>query len=169
MDSFMKWLDVAREGAIKGFRCIVVAVFMIMGAAILFQIVLRMLGHSMIAMEDIAIFGFFWLVFVGATLAFYDGIHVKVEFFLNFMPDRYKPFLIFLSNFFVSIFLVFFTWSGILFTINNIQQHAMQLRISMAWVYFILPVSGLISFITLLGRFRSRDGVSTERSEAKPS
>ncbi len=131
---------------------IVVIVFIVMGSAILIQIILRTLGQSMIAMEDIALFGFFWLVFLGAAVAFKEGIHVKVEFFVNWMPAGIQAVIIMAANLIVLAFLILFTWSGVLFTINNVQQHAMQLRISMAYVYFILPVSGFVAIIIVVGK-----------------
>ena len=131
---------------------IVVSVFIVMGSAILIQIILRTLGQSMIAMEDIALFGFFWLVFLGAAVAFKEGIHVKVEFFVNWMPARIRAIIIMAANLIVLAFLILFTWSGVLFTINNVQQHAMQLRISMAYVYFILPVSGFVAIIIVIDK-----------------
>ena len=137
---------------------------MVMGSAILIQIVLRTAGQSMIAMEDIALFGFFWLVFLGAAIAFKEGIHVKVEFFANWMPARLRAVIIMTANIIVLVFLILFTWSGVLFTINNVQQHAMQLRISMAYVYFILPVSGLVAIIIIIGKLKS-DSTSPENQQ----
>lgn len=134
---------------------IVISVFIVMGSAILIQIVLRSVGQSMIAMEDIALFGFFWLVFVGASVAFKEGIHVKVEFFVSWMPARVRVIIIMIADFIVLAFLILFIWSGILFTINNVQQHAMQLRISMAYVYFILPVSGFVALIIVIGKMKT--------------
>ena len=134
---------------------IVVSVFIVMGSAILIQIILRTLGQSMIAMEDIALFGFFWLVFLGAAVAFKEGIHVKVEFFVNWMPARIRAIIIRAANIILLAFLILFTWSGVLFTINNVQQHAMQLRISMAYVYFILPVSGFVAIIIVIGKLKT--------------
>lgn len=152
------------EAVTKLCELIIVIVFMVMGNAILIQIVLRTMGQSMIAMEDIALFGFFWLVFLGAAVAFKEGIHVKVEFFVNWMPARVRAVIIMAANIIVLGFLILFTWSGVLFTINNVQQHAMQLRISMAYVYFILPVSGLVAIIIIIGKLKS-DSTSPDNQQ----
>ena len=149
------YFDKLNEAITKACEFIIVLVFMVMGSAILIQIILRTMGQSMIAMEDIALFGFFWLVFLGAAVAFKEGIHVKVEFFVNWMPDRVRGLIIMAANLIVLIFMILFTWSGVLFTINNVQQHAMQLRISMAYVYFILPVSGLVAIIIIVGKLKT--------------
>ena len=146
------YFDKFNKAITKLCELIVVSVFIIMGSAILIQIILRTMGQSMIAMEDIALFGFFWLVFLGASIAFKEGIHVKVEFFVNWMPARIRAIIIMAANIIVLAFLILFTWSGVLFTINNVQQHAMQLRISMAYVYFILPVSGFVAIIIVIGK-----------------
>ncbi len=122
-------------------RFLLVAVFVIMGVAVMAQIVLRAFGHSFIMMEDVAIFGFFWLVFTGMAVAFREDIHVKVEFFVELFPDRAKRFLHIVTQLLVILFLGLFTLSGVIFTLDNVPQHGMQLRISMAWVYFILPVA----------------------------
>ena len=148
------YFDKLNETITKLCELIIVLVFMVMGSAILIQIVLRTMGQSMIAMEDIALFGFFWLVFLGAAVTFKEGIHVKVEFFVNWMPARVRGLIITAANLIVLIFMILFTWSGVLFTINNVQQHAMQLRISMAYVYFILPVSGFVAIVILIGKLK---------------
>jgi len=147
-----KFFDKFNEAITRLCELIVIVVFIVMGGAILIQIILRTLGQSMIAMEDIALFGFFWLVFLGAAVAFKEGIHVKVEFFVNWMPARIQAVIITAANIIVLAFLILFTWSGVLFTINNIQQQAMQLRVSMAYVYFILPVSGFVAIIVVIGK-----------------
>jgi len=152
MNSKSTFFDKFNKAVTKLCEFIVVSVFIVMGSAILIQIILRTLGQSMIAMEDIALFGFFWLVFLGAAVAFKEGIHVKVEFFVNWMPARIRAIIIMAANIIVLAFLILFTWSGVLFTINNVQQHAMQLRISMAYVYFILPVSGFVAIIIVIGK-----------------
>lgn len=150
------YFDKLNETLTKLCEYIVVIVFIVMGSAILIQIVLRTMGQSLIAMEDIALFGFFWLVFfIGAAVAFKTGIHVKVEFFVNWMPARIRPIMIKAANIIVIVFLILFIWSGVLFTINNVQQHAMQLRISMAYVYFILPVSGFVAMIIVIGKLKT--------------
>ena len=149
------YFDKLNETLTKLCEYIVVIVFIVMGSAILIQIVLRTMGQSLIAMEDIALFGFFWLVFLGAAVAFKTGIHVKVEFFVNWMPARIRPIMIKAANIIVIVFLILFIWSGVLFTINNVQQHAMQLRISMAYVYFILPVSGFVAMIIVIGKLKT--------------
>ena len=149
------YFDKLNEALTKLCESIVVIVFIVMGSAILIQIVLRAMGQSLIAMEDIALFGFFWLVFIGAALAFKDDIHVKVEFFVTWMPARIRSILIKAANIIVIVFLILFIWSGVLFTINNVQQHAMQLRFSMAYVYFILPVSGFVAMSIVIGKLKT--------------
>ena len=101
------YFDKLNEAITKVCEFIIVLVFMVMGSAILIQIILRTLGQSMIAMEDIALFGFFWLVFLGAAVAFKEGIHVKVEFFVNWMPARVRGLIIMAANFIVLIFIDF--------------------------------------------------------------
>jgi TRAP-type C4-dicarboxylate transport system permease small subunit len=53
----------------------------------------------------------------------------------------------------VLVFLVLFTWSGVRLTVNNIPQYGMQLRISMAYVYVLLPLGGVISLVVVLTYF----------------
>ncbi len=141
METGLKLLDSAAEVLTRLCRWLLVVVFLIMGIAVMAQIVLRAFGHSFIMMEDVAIFGFFWLVFTGMAVAFRDNLHVKVDFFVDLFPERGKWAIHILAQSLVIAFLALFTISGVYFTLQNIQQHGMQLRISMAWVYFILPVT----------------------------
>ena len=161
------YFDKLNETLTKLCEYIVVIVFIVMGSAILIQIILRTLGQSLIAMEDIALFGFFWLVFIGAAVAFKEGIHVKVEFFVNWMPTRIRAIIIMAANIIVIVFLILFIWSGVLFTINNVQQHAMQLRISMAYVYFILPVSGFVALIIVIGKLKTDSTSKNNQQETR--
>ena len=131
---------------------LLIVAFVGMGVAIMTQICLRALGHSFLLMEDVAFFGCFWLVFSGAAVAFRDRSHVTVDLLVEYLPARVRRVVDRFAQVAVLLFLVLFIWSGVRFTIHNFQQHGMQLRISMAYIYFVLPLAGFISWIIVLSQ-----------------
>lgn len=156
MTFLIKLTDLLNLWATRFSKLILAAVFIIMAVAVFSQIVLRTFGHSFIAMEDVAIFGFFWLVFLGMAIAFHDRIHVKVEFFVKLFPSKVQKIIYIISNLVVLVFMFFFTWSGVMMTVNNVMQRAMQIGISMAYVYVIMPVAGFFAFVIVLNYFLRR-------------
>lgn len=171
MNFLIKLTDWLNIWSTRFSKFVLALVFLIMALAVFSQIILRALGHSFIAMEDVAIFGFFWLVFLGVAVAFHDRIHVKVEFFARLMPPPIQQVIYVLSNLVVLCFMFLFIWSGVLMTVNNVMQRAMQIRISMAYVYIIMPVAGIFGFIIVLNYFLRRlkgldpDDLSTDQEK----
>ncbi len=129
---------------------VVILSFAAMGAAVAVQIFLRAAGQSLLSMEDISFFGLLWLVFTGIAVAFREQSHVTVDFALTWLPPKTRALVELFAQAMVLLFLVLFTWSGVRLTIDNVHQYAMQLRISMVYVYFIVPVGGCISLVIVL-------------------
>jgi TRAP-type C4-dicarboxylate transport system permease small subunit len=149
MNPITRWS--ARLAAVA--EVLVIVSFVAMGIAIMTQICLRAMGQTFLLMEDIAFFGFFWLVFSGVAVAFRLRSHVTVDFVLDRLPPRARLGAELLAQALILFFLVLFTWSGVRLTLDNVHQFAMQLRISMIYIYVILPVGGFISVIIVLKYF----------------
>jgi TRAP-type C4-dicarboxylate transport system permease small subunit len=149
MNGLAKWS--ARLTRVAEF--LVILSFVAMGIAIMTQISLRALGHTFLFMEDIAFFGFFWLVFSGVAVAFRLRSHVTVDFVFDRLPPRVRLLAELFAQGVVLFFLALFTWSGVRLTIDNVHQFAMQLRISMVYIYAILPLGGFISLVIVLKYF----------------
>ena len=149
----MAWLS--RVSAVLGkvAEAVLVFSFTSMGVAIMTQICLRAAGYSFLFMEDVTSFGCFWLVFSGAALAFRDRSHVTVDLLVTYLGPKPRQVVELVAQASVLVFLVLFTWSGVRLTVNNVQQYGMQLRISMAYVYVLLPIGGAISLVVVLTYF----------------
>jgi TRAP-type transport system small permease protein len=135
---------------------LVIFAFAGMGVGIMSQICLRGVGRTLLAMEDIAFFGCFWLVFAGVAVAFRRGAHVTVDVVVEYLPRGVREVVERIALALILVFLALFTWSGIRLTLDNVNQYAMQLRISMAYIYFVLPLGGFISLVIVLERFLAR-------------
>jgi C4-dicarboxylate transporter DctQ subunit len=149
----MAWLS--RASAILGHvaEAVLMFSFTCMGVAIMTQICLRAAGYSFLIMEDVTSFGCFWLVFSGAALAFRDRSHVTVDLLVTYLGPKPRQVVELVAQVSVLVFLVLFIWSGVRLTVNNMSQYGMQLRISMAYVYFLLPFGGAISLVIVLTYF----------------
>ena len=92
---------------------------------------------------------------MGALLAvaFRDRSHVTVDLLMQYLRPRPRQIVELVAQASVLVFLVLFIWSGVRLTVNNIQQYGMQLRISMAYVYVLLPLGGAISLVVVLTYF----------------
>ncbi len=146
----MAWLGRWRDRCVRLVESLVFLSFVIMGMAILTQICMRTAGHAFLAMEDISFFGLFWLVFTGMAVAFRQKTHVTVDIVVSYLPAKAQWLTNVCAEALVLAFLVLFTWSGVRLTLDNVQQYAMQLRISVAYIYFILPVGGFVSALVVL-------------------
>jgi len=125
---------------------------LIMFLQVLFRYVFN---NSLTWSEELAKFIFIWITFLGAAICFRDRIHLKVDFLMNKLPDKYKVLMEILNTILVTVFSVIITVIGFLWVINvsGTLSPAMGLPLNIVF-YAALPVSAGFTFIYGLARLR---------------
>lgn len=121
---------------------------------IMLQVIFRYVIHKpLIWTEELSRYMLIWLVFSGAILLAKDGEHVRVDFFVNFMPVWLQTFLSLVVNLVIGfslIALLIGSW-GPLQDFTYLKSPAMQMPL--IFVFIIVPVSSFFMLIHYIKSF----------------
>jgi len=139
MDTLFKFLRKVLYG-------ISVTAMIVMLAIIFMQVITRyVFGFSFEWSEELARFLFVWVVFLGSALIMGEEGHLAVEL-LPRLLNKTKPG--FVLNLFINacgyVFIFLLIVQGWKMTSTMTFQTAPGLGISMSYVYFIMPLSGVL-------------------------
>ncbi|MFZ4451528.1 TRAP transporter small permease [Salibacterium aidingense] len=90
-----------------------------------------------------------WITFIGMALCFRRGIHVGIDFLLNYLSKRMTKLLQLVVNVLSIVFLIFLGSYGlelVLFSVGT-GQITPSLEIGMYWVYLIIPIGCALSIL----------------------
>ncbi|WP_163851285.1 TRAP transporter small permease [Pseudooceanicola aestuarii] len=142
-------------------RPVIFAGMIALVGVITLQIVSRVVFTSVAWTEEVARFLLIWITFLGATLAFQQGRHIAVSMLRDRLPPAPRRIVTGAGCLVVIAFLV--TLAVIGWQYSNMQsfQKSPSLRLSMTWVYLVMPFSALVmtvlSVIDLINLLAGRD------------
>lgn len=144
------WLDSAS-------RVFIVFFLLFMTVVLATQVILRYFFQmGIIWSDELARFLMIALVYIGAASAVRDNSHIKVSVFEDQIPALRKWFapVQWIMIFIYSVFLI-------KFGIDTLKvvgaQSSANMGISMAWIYVVIPLSGALTIIHLLGRIGKKN------------
>ena len=151
-------------------RWLAIAPFTLLVSAVFASVVigyLNIFASSIDWVEEAARFLFIWVSFLGTALAFEAGSHVRIDILLRFLSVRQQHLLAVALEALVAIFAVLMILYGYQLTARTVDQPALVLQFSMAWVHVAVPLSGMS---ILAGAFqRMARHVAGLRSVDEPS
>lgn len=130
------------------------------------QIISRVFFSAVGWTEEVARFLLVWITFLGATLAFQRGRHIAVTFVVDALPLRLRQ-LARIAAVLVSLgFMIALIVIGYRYMQVQSFQKSASLRLSMTWVYAVIPLAAavmawyaLVDLVeVLLGRSDEVDG-----------
>lgn len=129
------------------------AVFVCMAAlaaVITLQIVSRVLFTAVSWTEEVARFLLVWLTFLGATLALTEKRHIAVTILTDRLPPALGRVAAIVGLVAMTAFLIALTWIGWQYMSMQSFQRSAALRLSMMYVYAVIPVSGALMSVLCL-------------------
>lgn len=111
------------------------------------------LNDSISFAEELIRFLEIWVVFLGASLCVKDDTHPTVTIFANLFPKKTQFFIRIFAHLAVFAVGVVMIVVGYQFAMKYINQLSPTMRISVAWVYAAIPVSGILIDIQSIGNF----------------
>ncbi|WP_026894017.1 TRAP transporter small permease [Clostridiisalibacter paucivorans] len=111
------------------------------------QIIFRVFFDALTWTEELARYLLVWATFLGTTLAYKRGMHISVTFLVNSFPKNIRKIIVVCSILFSIIFFIVSVLFG--FRYMNMQAHQVSaaLRVSMRWVYLVIPIGFIIMII----------------------
>lgn len=123
------------------------AVFLAMAAligVITLQIVSRVFFTAVSWTEEVARFLLIWITFLGATLAFQRGRHIAVTFVVDALPPRLAQLARITAVLVALGFMLALVVIGYRYMQMQSFQRSAALRLSMTYIYAVIPLSAAI-------------------------
>lgn len=107
------------------------------------------IGKSLRWTEEFSNTFFIWLIFISAAISFSRNEMVKLDFFLNIMPNKIKKIVLFLHNaLFIMISLILIPYS---FRAISLGSGRGLYTLPITWSYLYVPVMLFFIIILVLG------------------
>ncbi len=154
------------------------AVFLAMAAligVITLQITSRVFFSAVGWTEEVARFLLVWITFLAATLAYRRRRHIAVTFVIEALPPRIRQASQLLATLVVVAFMISLIVIGYRYMQVQSFQKSASLRLSMTWVYAVMPFcatlmawTSLVDFVSLVqsGRYATVDGPDSQERES---
>jgi TRAP-type C4-dicarboxylate transport system permease small subunit len=130
-----------------GFICVLLFVFMtIIGT---YQIITRYVFQAPSTIsEELLTYSFTWMALLATALVFGKGDHMRMEFIADKLKGKPALVLSIISELLVMAFAAFvLLYGGIRITKLTMTQVTASLGVSMATIYIVLPICGVIILI----------------------
>ena len=112
-----------------------------------------MLNNAFSFAEELIRYLEVWVVFLGASMCVKDDTHPTVTIFVELFPERFRDFVRIAVNIAVFSVGVVMIVIGYKFALRYVGQLTPTLRISIAFVYTAIPVSGFLICIQSANNF----------------
>jgi TRAP-type C4-dicarboxylate transport system permease small subunit len=115
--------------------------------------------------SEVAAIGFAWLTFFGASACFAHNAHPSIDMMVGRLPATLQRIVRFAVDLLVAVFLAYFCWLGLEFSISAWDNPTAVLRLPMTIVYGPITLAALMMLLRHLGNMR-RPLVLPERAMA---
>ena len=138
-----------RAAIMKILGVVITLLFILMTLVGTYQIVTRyFFNRPSTISEELLTYSFTWMSLLASTYVFGKRDHMRMGFMADKLPGparRYlEVFIDALSFFFAGVVMVY---GGISITKLTMIQITASLRISMGWIYIIVPIAGLLIMV----------------------
>lgn len=110
--------------------------------------------------EEISLFMFTWVVFLGALLAFKRHRHLGLDIVVSLLPVRGKKAVAILGNILIACALFVLVYGGIKFYFQTVAWPAPATQIPYGYINAVIPFSAFLMFVLLI-----KDTVKIFKSE----
>lgn len=133
-----------------GIRWIIAFLLIGMVISVLLTIISRyIIKISIPWTEELARYLMIWIAFLAGSLGLKRGVHVGIVFLVRKTSPRIKRYIGIISKLSMMFFFIVVTLEGYNLARFVSRQLSPALRISMAWVYSSLPISGVFFLLFL--------------------
>ena len=158
MSGLSSWSILNRvNDRLYGFLSVVCAVLLtVMILTIFAQVVGRYLFEASTPWaEEVAVYCFIWVVFLGTSLGVRDHSHLVADLLPATMGRILDSVLIAFGHLMVTVTAFVFLWFGSRYAILGLTRMSFSMGFPMIYIYISLPITGAIMFLFLIERFHA--------------
>lgn len=126
---------------------VLVALFAVILVIILVAVFFRyVINHSLFWSDEVVRYLFVWFTLLGAALVLRDRRHIRVEFFVEHMPEGLRRGVEFLGLVLILAFNVFLVVAGFFWVKETSGTTTPALGLPLNWIYYAaLPLTAILS------------------------
>jgi len=141
----------------RGTELVVMVLMAILVVIVVASVVFRYILHSPLTWsEEVGRYMMIWLGFLAASIAIRDGLHVGVDFVVQWSPPGLAMWLRRLGRAALAIFLLIVMGYGFVLVSNLWDQWSPVLNVRMTWPYLAIPVGSLLMLVQLFTPARAK-------------
>lgn len=123
----------------------------VMTVACTLQVLSRyVLPHPFSWTEELARYAFIYWSFLGAAYVVRLNGHLGMDVVVNLLPRRFRAWIQKLVFIITLAFMALVTVEGLIITFSQIGQEGVMIPISIAWIYAVVPFTGLVMSLYLI-------------------
>src|SRR5699024_6087480 len=109
--------------------------------------------------EELSLFSFVWMLYLGASISARDGSHFRVTAQFNFLPKSLFPWRFLAADLIWLGFNLFVVWQGVLLVNSAIvrPEHSLAIHAPMWLIYAIIPLSFALTSVRIIQVYLSGD------------
>lgn len=112
--------------------------------------------------EELSRYLFIWIVYLGAAIAISRRAHLQVDYFIRYLPERFKKYLSLVLNIFIFGFLTLVLLKGLELANEYLLTPTYTMEFLSQWYFYMaIPVGSLFMFLNLL-RVIIKDYINTD-------
>ncbi len=134
----------------RGTELVIMVLMIVLVIVVVTSVLFRYILYAPLSWsEEVSRYVMIWLGFLGASLAVREGMHVGVEFVVQWSPAWLARWLRALGRVGVAAFLLIVMIYGFYLIGNLWEQESPVLQVRMTWPYLAIPVGSLLMLIQL--------------------
>ena len=100
--------------------------------------------------EELVRYTYIWLIFLGSVTAIRQNAHIGLDLLTEALPLPLRRWVYCVGDVLVMAFLLVQTYYGVVLILKTQGMLSATMRIPMAWVYWIFPLSGVLMVVQML-------------------
>ncbi|MDC0948499.1 TRAP transporter small permease [Gammaproteobacteria bacterium] len=114
-------------------------------SVVIVNVLLRKLfGYSLFWAEEVSTNCFIWSVFVGASAAYKENLHIGIDLLSRLLPESLRPLVGLLINGTMLVLTLYLAWLSVAFIEASSSKTTPVLEISYAWIAAALLIGFLL-------------------------
>jgi TRAP-type C4-dicarboxylate transport system permease small subunit len=126
--------------------------FIVMAVVLFIQTVARVFGISFFWAEELARYSMVWIVFLGSTVAVYQGSHTNIGVFVNLFPARARRYMEALSSLACAAVIGIIAYTGIIVFKVAMMGKSSAMEIPLGYVFGAVTFCGMLMAIFFINR-----------------
>jgi TRAP-type C4-dicarboxylate transport system permease small subunit len=141
-----------RSLLIRALEVVCTLLFIIMAVVLFCQTMARVVGQSFFWAEELARYSMVWIVFLGSTVAVYQGSHTNIGVFVNLLPKGLRRYVEAVVSLASAVVIGIIAYTGITVFKVAMMGKSSAMEIPLGYVFGAVTFCGMLMAIFFINR-----------------